>query len=126
MTYREPLPDDCPPDEPEEITSPRLVYHLVRNNPPTGEDFISQRGQRPERVFPNISECQARGLSVHNNPASAMELMGLRTMRGRMLCRVRLDHGAGRIMQTGKDLHHNTWWPLADYDVLAISFMVAT
>ena len=39
MTYREPLPDDCPPDEADEITSPRLVYRLVRGIPPTNEDF---------------------------------------------------------------------------------------
>ena len=37
-------------------------------------------------------------------------------MRGRMLYQVRLDNGAGRIMQTGEDPDHTTWWPLADYD----------
>ena len=31
MPYREPLPDDCPPDDTEEIDAPRVVYHLVRN-----------------------------------------------------------------------------------------------
>ena len=123
MTYREPFPDDCPPDEAEEITSPRLIYRLVRNNPPTDQDFVSQR---PDRVFRNISECQARGLSVRTNLDSAMELRGLRTMRGTMLCQVRLDYSAGRIMQTGEDPHHSTWWPLADYDVLVNSSMVTT
>ena len=33
MTYREPLPDDYPPDEAEEIGFPRVVYRLVRNHP---------------------------------------------------------------------------------------------
>ena len=28
MTYREPLPVDCPPDTAYETTSPRLVYRL--------------------------------------------------------------------------------------------------
>ena len=126
MTYREPLPDDCPPDEAAEITSPLLVYRLVRNNPPTYEDFISQRAQRPNRVFRNISECQARGLAVRTDLDSAVELMALRTMRGMMLCQVQLNHGAGRVMQTGQDPHHSAWWPLADYDVLASSSMVTT
>ena len=108
MTYREPLPDDCPPDTADEITSPRLVYRLVRNYPPTDDDFHSQRAERPDRVFRNISECQARGLSVRTNLVSAMELMGFRTMRGRMLCQVQVDHGAGRIMQTSGDPHHST------------------
>ena len=34
MNYREPLPEDCPPDDAEEITAHRAVYRLVRNNPP--------------------------------------------------------------------------------------------
>ena len=59
MTYREPLPDDCPPDQAEEINSPRVVYRLVRNNPPNDDDFRSQRAERPERVFRNATECQS-------------------------------------------------------------------
>ena len=126
MTYREPLPDDCPPDEAEEITSPRLVYRLVRNNPPGDEEFRSQRAEQPDRVFRNISECQARGLSVRTDLDSAVELMGLRTMRGRLLCQVQLDQGSGRIMQTGEDHHHSTWWPLTDYDIMANCSLVTT
>ena len=103
MIYREPLPDDCPPEEAAEIDAPRVVYRLVRNNPPTDDDFRSQRAERAERNFRNITECQARGLSVRTELASAVDLMGLRTMRGRMLCQVQLDHGSGRIMQTGED-----------------------
>ena len=126
MTYREPLPDDCPPDEAEEIDAPRVVYRLVRNDPPTDDDFQSQRAERPDRIFRNITECQARGLSVRTGLASAVELMGLRTMRGRMLYQVRLDNGAGQIMQTGEDPDHTTWWPLADYDILANCSLVTT
>ena len=108
MTYREPLPDDCPPDTADEITSPSLVYRLVRNYPPIKDDFRSQRAKRSDRVFRNVSEYQARGLSVRTNLVSAMELMGFRPMRGRMLCQVQMDHGAGRIMQTSGDPHHST------------------
>ena len=53
-------------------------------------------------------------------------LVGLRTTRGRMLCQVQLDHGSGRIMQTGGDQHHSTWWPLADYLILANCALVTT
>ena len=126
MTYREPLPDECPPDEAEEIDAPRVVYRLVRSNPPTDDDFRSQLAERPDRIFRNITECQARGLSVRTDLASAVKLMGLRTMRGRMLYQVRLDNGAGRIMQTGEDPDHTTWWPLADYDILANCSLVLT
>ena len=126
MTYREPLPDDCPPDEAEQITAPRLVYRLVRNNPPTNDDFRSQRAEHLERVFRNITECQARGLSVRTDLDSAVKLTGLRTMRGRKICQVQLNRGAGRIMQSGEDPHHSTWWPLADYDVPANCGLVTT
>ena len=125
MLYREPLPDDCPPAAAEEIDAPRAVYRLVRNNPATADDFRSQRAERPGRTFRNVTECQARGLSVRTNPESAMELMRLRAMRGRMLCAVQLDSGAGSIMQTGEDPAHSTWWPLADYDILANCSVVA-
>ena len=103
MTYREPLPENCPPDEAEEIHVPRVVYRLVRNNPPTDDDFRSQLAERTDRIFRNITECQAHGLSIRTDLESTMELMRFRTMRGRMLCQVRLDNGAGRIMQTGED-----------------------
>ena len=70
MTYREPLPDDCPPDEAEEITSPRLVYRLVGGVPPTDDDFRSQRAEKPNAQF-NVSECRARGVSVFTNLSDA-------------------------------------------------------
>ena len=97
----------------------------MRNNPSTDDDFRSELAERLDRIFRNITECQTRGRSVRTDLDSAMELMGFRTMRGGMLCQVQLDHGAGRIMPTGED-HHSTWWPFADYDILANCFLVTT
>ena len=119
MTYREPLPEDCPPDNAEEITEPRVVYRLVRSNPPTDDDFRSQRAEKPNRVFRRVTECRARGVSVRTDLAEAIDMMRMPQMQGRLLCQVRLDHGAGRIMQTGEWPNHSTWWPLADFDILA-------
>ena len=40
--------------------------HFVTSNPPTGDDFRSQRVERPTTIFPpGISECSARDISVH-------------------------------------------------------------
>ena len=61
MTYREPLPEGCPPDDAEEITANRAVYRLVRNNPPTDDDCQSQRAENLHRVFHRVTECQAPG-----------------------------------------------------------------
>ena len=119
MNYREPLPEDCPPDGAEEITTPRIVYPLVRSNPPTDDDFRSQRAENPHRVFRRVTECQTRGVSVRTDLEEAIELMILPRMQGRLLCQVQLDDGAGRIMQTGEWPNHSTWWPLADFDILA-------
>lgn len=117
MNYREPLPDGCPPDAAEEIVRPRDVFRLVRTNPPTAKDFRSQRAEKPDRTFPEIDECQARGLSVHADRRDSEKALRLPALRGRLICRLRLGAGAGKIQQTGRPSHH-TWWPLADYDVL--------
>ena len=123
MKYRESLPDGCPPDTAEEIDRPRDVFRLVRTNPPTELDFRSQRAEKPNHTFPN--ECQARGLSVHTERRDSEKASRLPTLRGRLICRLRLGPGAGKILQTGRYSHH-TWWPLADYDILALCAVEAT
>ena len=115
--YREPLPADCPPDEAEHISTPRDVFRLVRGWPPTQADFRSQRAERPNRRFRGVTECRARGLSVYAAARDAEKLLKLPRLRGRRVCLVRLDAGAGSIQQTGR-LSHYTWWPLADFDIL--------
>jgi hypothetical protein len=117
MSYREPLPEGCPPDAAEEIAASREVFRLVRNNPPALEDFRSQRAEKPHAIF-QVTECQALGLSVFAERRDSERALKLPTLRGRLICRLRLDGGAGRIQQTGRPSHH-TWWPLAAFDILA-------
>ena len=117
MSYREPLPDGCPPDEAVEIVEQREVFRLVRNRTPTEEDFRSQRAERPGRVFHGVTECQARGLSVHGERHDSERARKLPNLRGRFICLVRLEAGAGRVQQTGVPSHH-TWWPRANFDIL--------
>ncbi len=117
MAYREPLPPDCPPDDAIEITGRRIVYRLVRHNPPVDDDFRSQRAERPQRTFP-VPECQVRGVSVFDNLRVAARWSNSRNLRGTQVCRVTLTQGPGRILKTGSPAHY-TWWPLADFDILA-------
>ena len=117
MTYREPLPEDCPPDEAEEILEPTVVFRLVRNDPPTDDDFRSQRAEKPTRQF-SIPECRVRGLSVFKNRSVAEKMSTTRNLRGTVICQVTLTIGAGRIQRTGSRSHY-TWWPLADFDILS-------
>lgn len=117
MQYREQLPPDCPPDDAEEITAEMTVFRLVRGNPPRDGDFRSQRAERPRASF-GVTECQARGLSVFAVLEDARTLCKLPKMRNRLVCRVQLNFGAGSIQQTGKKSHY-TWWPFAEFDILA-------
>lgn len=118
MDYREPLPEGCPPEAAEDIASSRDVYRLVRSDPPTEKDFRSQRAEQPSRSFEGVSECQARGLSVFAERKESRKALKLPRLRGRLVCRVVLQAGAGQIQQTGR-VSHYTWWPLADFDILA-------
>ena len=118
ITYRESLPPDCPPEASEELAHARQVFRLVRTTPPTDCDFRSQRTEKPNRIFRGVSECRVRGLSVFAERIDAEGALRFPTLRGRSICRVQLREGAGRIQQTGRPSHH-TWWPFADYDILA-------
>ncbi len=118
MNYREPLPDGCPPQEADDITAERMVFRLVRTTPVTSQDFQSQRAEKPDRQFPGISECRARGLSVFADRHDAREkALKLPRFRGYLVCRVALQPGAGHIQQTFQPSHH-TWWPPADFEIL--------
>ena len=119
MSYRDPLPEGCPPDAAEEITTPRVAFRLVRTDPPTPDDFLSQRQENPGRMFSGVTECQACGLSVFADRRDVeARALKLPRLKNRKLCRVTLPAGAGRIQQTFQPSHH-TWWPLAAFDILA-------
>jgi hypothetical protein len=115
MSFREPLPEGCPPADAPVVTNEVMVYRLVRTVPPTAEDFRSQRAEHPEKYFSN--ECLARGLSVHALRRDSEMAAKLPTLKGRLPCAVRLSRESGHLKQTGKPSHH-TWWPFASFDIL--------
>ena len=118
LEYREPLPDDCPPAVAEEIVAPRIVYRLVWSDPPSFDDFRSQRDLDPEGEW-DVTECQARGVSVFIDRRGANKRRRGRNLKGTLICEVSLDKGAGRILQPNPKSAHCTWWPLADYNIIA-------
>ncbi len=96
----------------------KICYRLVRNDPPTDDDFRSQRTLEPNRDF-GVSECRARGLSVFMRATDATRVaQRSRNLRGAKLAQLTLNQGAGYIKQTGSRSHH-TWWPYNAFDVLA-------
>ena len=116
--YRESLPPGCPPDAAQEITASAAVFRLVRTDPATADDFRSQRAEKPFHQFREVTECHVRGLSVFSRREDSQRALKLPALRGRLVCRVQLESGAGSIQQTGRRSHH-TWWPLAGFDILS-------
>ena len=66
-----------------------------------------------------VDECQARGVSVFMNLEDVNKRRQRRNLRGTLICAVILDKGAERILQPNPKSSHCTWWPLAEYDILA-------
>ena len=63
------------------------------------------------------------GLSVFSDARDAKKRLKLPKFQGRMLCTVILDKGTGYVQRTNR-MSHLTWWPLADFDILAACRMV--
>ena len=120
--FLECLPEGCPPPDADEIKDVKVVYRLVRTDPPTDSDFRSQRAENPDKRF-NTSECRARGLSVFSRIKDAENVLKLPTRRKMRICQVTLVNGAGFIQKTGRGSHF-TWWPLADFDILSSCWML--
>ena len=118
MSYREQLPKGCPPDDAIEIAAIREVFRLVRTDPPSDDDFRSQRAEKPNVRF-GVDECRARGVSVYSEKDACAKQTKLPYLRGRIVCRVHLENGASRIQRWGAEAAHHTWWPLASYNILA-------
>lgn len=95
------------------------MYRLVRTDPPDHTDFRSQRAENPNRHF-NVPECIARGVSVFSDQNVAGDLLRLPSQRGKLICELTLDNGAGFILKTGRPSHF-TWWPFAEFDIVGNS-----
>ena len=117
--FREPLPNECPPDDAGEISDTLIVYRLVKKETLTDNDFASERELRPTHTF-NADECHARGVSVFTRHEDLARITKMRRHREKRICLVMLGQGAGYIQRNGQDSHH-TWWPLAKYDILGSS-----
>ena len=117
-TFRDELPEGCPPKNADKIRRETICYRLVHNDSPIADDFKSQRTLEPNRDF-GVSECRARGLSIFMQAADAVRVtQRSRNLRGAKLARLTLNQGAGYIKQTGNRSHH-TWWPYQGFDILA-------
>ena len=122
--FREQLPAGCPPSEAEQVSDSMFVIRLVKGRTPSDSDFNSLKAMQPNRNF-GRNECRARGVSVFTKLGDAEGLLKLPAHKGESLCLVELDDGAGFIQRTGERWEsHHTWWPLANYNILANCIVV--
>ena len=114
--FREPLPDGCPPTDAWVIQHELFVFRFVKYDPPNEIDFESHQARGVAK--PTVCPCRSRGLSVFATEDRKALLQKLPFFKKKKFCRIRLEQGAGRLLQTSEPPHH-TWWPFAGYDILA-------
>ena len=108
MNWFEDLPDGCPPGD-ALAAEDDVVYRLTKNNPPVSEDFISQRKEFPEAVFPKIPECIARAVSTWRSPEKCLQQKKFPRHKSKVIAKVKLVSTDGMIKQTFKK-NHVSWW----------------
>lgn len=93
----------------------------MESNPPTFDDFRSLRDLNPGLKYPGkLTECKANGVSVYIDIDAADDVRrNVDKFSESLICRVVLDKGAGRILLTDPNTTHCTWWPFAEYDIIA-------
>jgi hypothetical protein len=116
QSYWEELPDGCPPADSCPPSQGMKVIRLIKQNPPTAEDFRSFRTLNPNKPAPT-TECEASGLSVFTDLDDAERKRKLPKLKSSLPCLIRLTPQSGRIKQTGHPTHH-TWWPSAQFPIL--------
>ena len=119
MKYREQLPEDCPPrrcgiDTGNKRGVPTRALIAAKQKQISGLSALNDRTLCSRRL-PNAKRVAYPSFARRTD---AEKRLRLQKMRGRKICRLRLSAGAGHIQQTGRKSHY-TWWPFADYDILA-------
>jgi len=100
------------------------LYRIVKNNPPTREDFLSHAalGKVPRNPSPDLLE-RWQATSMYSEKRFAQALARQRPNLGRYVATVLIEDGAPfRIRQTGRREHYDVW---GDADEL-LSRVVAT
>lgn len=108
----EPLPEQCPPADAQEMDGSVKLYRVVINNPVNSEDFTSQRFCKPNKVFqPPVSECIARAVSLYDNLEGARKVKKLPIYKevGRII-EVVLGKTDGVAKCTNHTTGHYSWW----------------
>ena len=112
----------CPETEPITDTGTTVLFHLVATDPPTIDDFRSQRELQPDKHFEDVSECVTRSLSNWLDYSKCNSLRKNRRHRPKRIARVQLAPDSGVIWT--RDDGHVSWWPCGAFDAVSASTIV--
>lgn len=114
MNWYEKLPNDCPPLDAFEPEGKEL-FRLCQSNPADTSDFYSQQNENPDRTFAGISVCVLRAVSLWDDHHKCLKQRKYPTQRNKVLGRIQLNKGDGRIKNTFKPNHYS-WWRSGTFD----------
>ena len=109
----EELPAQCPPAD--ATTAPGMYYRLVKTEPPTCEDFWSQRKHCPDQLF-HATECIARAVSLFTTREAAEQIKKLPLHKSKKIVAIRITELAGVLKHTGQNKDHRSWWRMDSYN----------
>lgn len=112
--WAEDLPPNCPP---QSAIAPKneTFYRLVKQFPPTKEDFYSHRKLYPKKHF-NTNECRIHSLSIFSHLEECTKLLKLPLHKHKNIIQLILPPESGVILQTGSNSTHYSWWKTAKYN----------
>lgn len=102
------FPDGVPPAD--ALPADGVLYRLVRELPPTPEDFRQTRHDYPEREFPPDREVDSYGTSFHRTAkASRRTRMRYKGLRDRVVAEGKMSPADGKQKDTGGPDHVTVW-----------------
>ncbi len=116
MVFPPGWPENCPPRAAAAPSS--AYYRVVKTNPPSPDDFKSYSESGTVRKGGDL--CKRCGLSIFDNWEGANAARLNFPALGEHIACGNLNAVHGKIMQTGANPHHCTWWPYDGLDRLSL------
>ena len=114
----EELPEECPP---KDAFSPngQTFYRLVKGQPVTLDDFISQQAEFPWKELLNIDKCIIRAVSVFLEKEDCEKMLKFPRHKTKSVYALILNEHDGVVKQTFKPSHHS-WWRTSNFELETI------
>jgi hypothetical protein len=115
MSYKESLPNNCPPPEAIELDGTKCFYRkLYSDDIPKSYQSLVGLGKP---IIDSVGECICRSLSVFDNKVSIIErFKNKKTQHKKILvAELYLNNGDGPIQKTLSEGHYS-WWVSSSFN----------